>query len=138
MPNGEGPAKFDAKPCDKWSGTEKDTMFCKLEIFGEEPPEVKWFKGFKDLSTDPRYKIWTDGDSNQAILGIEGLKQEDEGAYRCCINGGEENAAEGGVEHEFSIYVTGKSSHITVFPFPLYSDMKVESVDTGMTALENL
>ena len=84
-------------------------MFCKLEIFGEEPPEVKWFKGFKDLSTDPRYKIWTDGDNNQAILGIEGLKQEDEGAYRCCINGGEENAAEGGVEHEFSIYVTGKS-----------------------------
>ena len=138
MPNGEGPAKFDAKPCDKWSGTEKDTMFCKLEIFGEEPPEVKWFKGFKDLSTDPRYKIWTDGDSNQAILGIEGLKQEDEGAYRCCINGGEENAAEGGVEHEFSIYVTGKSSHITVFPFPLYSDMKVESVNTGMAALKNL
>lgn len=40
VPNGEGPAKFDAKPCDKWSGTEKDTMFCKLEIFGEEPPEV--------------------------------------------------------------------------------------------------
>ena len=73
-------------------------MFCKLEIFGAEPPEVKWFKGFKDLSTDPRYKIWTDGDNNQAILGIEGLKQEDEGAYRCCINGGEENAAEGGVQ----------------------------------------
>ena len=30
------------------------------------------------------------------------------------------NAAEGGVKHEFSIYVTGKSSHITLFPFPLY------------------
>ena len=84
-------------------------MFCKLDIFGEVPPEVTWMKGFKNLSTDPRYRIWTDGENNQAILGIESLKQEDEGAYRCCINGGEENAAEGGVEHEFSIYVTGKS-----------------------------
>ena len=112
-------------------------MFCKLEIFGAEPPEVKWFKGFKDLSTDPRYKIWTDGDNNQAILGIEGLKQEDEGAYRCCINGGEENAAEGGVEHEFSIYVTGKSSYITLFPFPQYSDMKVESTNLAMAALKD-
>jgi len=106
QPNGEGPAKFEAKPCDKWSGTEKDKMFCKLDIFGEVPPEVTWMKGFKNLSTDPRYRIWTDGENNQAILGIESLKQEDEGAYRCCINGGEENAAEGGVEHEFSIYVT--------------------------------
>merc|ERR1711884_644999 len=58
--------------------------------------------GFKDLSSDPRYKIWTDGESNQGILGIDGLKQEDEGAYRCVLNEGQE----GEVEHEFSIYVT--------------------------------
>merc|ERR1719411_1314030 len=37
-----------------------------------------------------------------AILGVEGLKQEDEGAYRCVlVVDGEEVA-----EHEFSIYVT--------------------------------
>ena len=110
-------------------------MFCMLEVFGDPPPEVSFFKGFKDLSSDPRFKVWTDGSTGQGILGIENLKQEDEGAYRCCLNGGEEN---GGVEHEFSIYVTGKSSHITVFPFPLYSDMKVESVNTGMAALKIL
>ena len=80
-------------------------MFCMLEVFGDPPPEVSFFKGFKDLSSDPRFKVWTDGETGQGILGIESLKQEDEGAYRCCLNGGEEN---GGVEHEFSIYVTGK------------------------------
>jgi hypothetical protein len=99
----EGQPKFIDKPCDKWSGTEKDKMFCMLEVFGDPPPEVSFFKGFKDLSSDPRFKVWTDGETGQGILGIESLKQEDEGAYRCCLNGGEEN---GGVEHEFSIYVT--------------------------------
>jgi len=98
----EGPAKFADKPCDKWSGTEKDTMFCKLEIWGDPVPTVAFYKGFKDLSSDPRFKIWTDGDSNQGILGIEGLKQEDEGAYRAVLNDG----TDAEVEHEFSIYVT--------------------------------
>lgn len=41
-----------------------------------------------------------------AILGVEGLKQEDEGAYRCVIDNGA-----GEVEHEFSIYVTGIIGH---------------------------
>ena len=106
----EGPAKFADKPCDKWSGTEKDTMFCKLEVWGDPVPSVSFFKGFKDLSSDPRFKIWTDGDSNQMILGIEGLKQEDEGAYRAVLNEGQE----GEVEHEFSIYVTGRPKSIVL------------------------
>ena len=51
-----------------------------------------------------RFKQWTDGDSGQAILGVEGLKQEDEGAYRGVLTDGDGNE----IEHEFSIYVTGK------------------------------
>jgi len=98
----EGPAKFADKPCDKWSGTEKETIYCKLEVWGDPVPTVAFYKGFKDLSSDPRFKIWTDGDSNQAILGVEGLKQEDEGAYRCVLNEGTDTE----VEHEYSIYVT--------------------------------
>jgi len=99
---GEGPAKFADKPCDKWSGSEKETIYCMLEVWGDPVPEVQWFKGFKDLSMEGgRFKIWTDGATNQAVLGVEGLKQEDEGAYRCVLDNGN-----GEVEHEFSIYVT--------------------------------
>jgi len=98
---GEGPAKFADKPCDKWSGTEKETIYCMLEVWGDPAPACAWFKGSKDLSTDPRFKVWTDGASNQTIMGVEGLKQEDEGAYRCVLDNGN-----GEVEHEFSIYVT--------------------------------
>jgi len=103
-PKGPGPCKFIDKPCDKWSGTEKETIFCFLEVFGDPPPQkVEWFKGFKDLSMEGgRFKSWTDGDSGQAILGVEGLKQEDEGAYRCVLTDGDGNE----IEHEFSIYVT--------------------------------
>ena len=69
-------------------------------------PTVQWFKGFKDLSMEGgRFKQWTDGANNLAILGIEGLKQEDEGAYKCVLNNGN-----GEVEHEFSVYVTGKAT----------------------------
>ena len=50
-----------------------------------------------------RFKTWTDGSTNTVILGIENLKQEDEGSYKCVINNGG-----GEVEHEFNIYVTGK------------------------------
>ena len=74
-----------------------------LEVFGDPVPTVQWFKGFKDLKDEgQRFKIWTDGATNQAVLGIEGLKQEDEGAYRCVLDNGN-----GEVEHEFSVYVTG-------------------------------
>ena len=101
-------AKFIDKPCDKWSGTEKETIFCQLEIFGDPVPSVMWFKGFKDLSMEGgRFKQWTDGSSGMAILGIEGLKQEDEGAYKCVVNNGGDD-----VEHEFSVYVTGNNNAI--------------------------
>ena len=74
-------------------------MFCMLEVWGTPAPTIEFYKGFKDLSMEGgRFKIWTDGATNQAILGVEGLKQEDEGAYRCVLNGE--------IEHEFSIYVT--------------------------------
>ena len=46
-----------------------------------------------------RMKMWTDGATNTAVLGLENVKQEDEGAYKCILNGE--------IEHEFSIYVTG-------------------------------
>ena len=91
-------------------------MFCKLEIWGDPVPTVGFFKGFKDLSSDPRYKIWTDGESNQGILGIDGLKQEDEGAYRCVLNEGQE----GEVEHEFSIYVTGRPKPIVLHNYCVF------------------
>ena len=51
-----------------------------------------------------RFKTWTDGDTNTVVLGIENLKQDDEGAYKCVINNGG-----GEVEHEFNIYVTGNT-----------------------------
>jgi len=46
----EGPAKFADKPCDKWSGTEKDTMFCKLEVWGDPVPSVSFSR---DSRTSP-------------------------------------------------------------------------------------
>ena len=47
-----------------------------------------------------RFKAYTDGATGQVVLGMEGIKQDDEGAYKCVLNGE--------VEHEFSVYVTGK------------------------------
>ncbi len=92
-----------AKPQDKFSGSEKENIFMHLEVFGDPPPKVMWFKGFKDLSMEGgRFKAWTDADTNSAILGVEGLKQEDEGLYKCIIDNGN-----GEVEHEFNLYVTG-------------------------------
>ena len=77
-----------------------------LEVWGDPAPSVEFFKGFKDLTMENRFKTWTDGETNQVILGVEGLKQEDEGGYRCVLNGE--------IEHEFSIYVTGKGLVISV------------------------
>ena len=103
-PHGEGPAKFVAKPQDKFSGSEKENIFVHLEVFGDPPPKVMWFKGFKDLTMEGgRFKAWTDGATNSAILGVEGLKQEDEGLYKCILDNGN-----GEVEHEFNVYVTGE------------------------------
>ena len=48
---------------------------------------------------ESRFKRWTDGATGQVVMGIENIKQEDEGAYKCVLNGD--------IEHEFSVYVTG-------------------------------
>ena len=48
---------------------------------------------------ESRFKRWTDGATGQVVMGIENIKQEDEGAYKCVLNGE--------IEHEFSVYVTG-------------------------------
>ena len=56
-------------------------------------------QGFKDLAMESRFKRWTDGATGQVVMGIENIKQEDEGAYKCVLNGE--------IEHEFSVYVTG-------------------------------
>ena len=79
----------------------------QLEVEGDPVPKIEWFKGFKDLSMEGgRFKSWTDGTKNQAVLGIENIKQEDEGAYKCVLNGT--------VEHEFSVYVTGELTNNTL------------------------
>ena len=46
-----------------------------------------------------RFKAWTDGATNNVVLGLENAKQDDEGAYKCILNDT--------IEHEFSIYITG-------------------------------
>ena len=56
-------------------------------------------QGFKDLAMESRFKFWTDGATGQVVLGIEKIKQEDEGAYKCVLNDE--------IEHVFSVYVTG-------------------------------
>jgi len=100
----EPDARFVAKPPDKFSGSEKENLFVMLEVFGDPVPRVEWYKGFKDLASEgegSRFKTWTDGESGSVILGVENLKQEDEGSYKCILNNGGED-----VEHEFNIYVT--------------------------------
>jgi len=94
-----GEAKFIKGALEKFSGEEGENIFVQLEVEGDPVPKIEWFKGFKDLSMEGgRFKSWTDGTKNQAVLGIENIKQEDEGAYKCVLNGT--------VEHEFSVYVT--------------------------------
>lgn len=97
---GEEP-KFVGKPPDKFSAVEGDQVFMFIPVEGDPPPKVEWFKGFKELSQEPRAKQWTDGKSGCAILGLEKTKQEDEGAYRCVLT-----SEKGEVEHEFSVYIT--------------------------------
>ena len=40
------------------------------------------FKGFKDLSVEPRYKFWTNGEDNTITLGCFEARPEDEGDYK--------------------------------------------------------
>lgn len=95
VPKGEA-VKFPGKPCEKIQGTEGQTIYIQLDVEGSPPPTVAWFKGFKDLAMESRFKFWTDGATGQVVLGIEKIKQEDEGAYKCVLNDE--------IEHEFSVY----------------------------------
>ena len=72
-------------------------------VEGNPAPEVQFYKGFKDLSVEPRYKIWTDGsgENNLAILGINACRQEEEGSYKCIIKN-----SHGEAEFEFKYFVT--------------------------------
>lgn len=90
--------KFPGKPCEKISGNEGQTIYIQLDVEGTPAPKVEWVKGFKDLSEEPRCKAWQDGKTGQVVLGIQKIKQDDEGAYKCLLNGE--------IEHEFSVYVT--------------------------------
>jgi len=97
-------AKFPSKPLDKFSGTEKDNVFVQLEVEGDPIPKVEFYKGSIELSSGGpggRFKVWTDGSKNEVILGVEGLKQEDEGSYKCIITN-----EHGESVHDFNIYVT--------------------------------
>ena len=62
---------------------------------------MEWFKGFKDLSVEPRYKFWTNGDDNTVTLGCFEARPEDEGDYRCVLTN-----PSGEVEFAFKFYVT--------------------------------
>ena len=77
--------------------------YVTFTVEGNPAPEVQFYKGFKDLSVEPRYKIWTDGsgENNLAILGINACRQEEEGSYKCIIKN-----SHGEAEFEFKYFVT--------------------------------
>jgi hypothetical protein len=99
-PKGKGPPKFIG-PVDKHSCNEGENGYVAFQIEGNPVPTVEWFKGFKNLNIEPRYKFWTEGSKNQIILGVNQCRQEEEGAYKAVLTNdhGEE-------EYEFNFYVT--------------------------------
>jgi hypothetical protein len=65
---------------------------------------MSFFKGFKDLAMEPRFRMWTrggTGESNIVILGINQCRQEEEAEYKCVLKNehGEE-------EFDFKFFVT--------------------------------
>ena len=70
-------------------------------VEGDPVPKVEWFKGFKDLSVEPRYKFWTNGEDNTVTLGCHESRADDEGDYRCVLSN-----EHGEVEFAFKFYVT--------------------------------
>ena len=75
--------------------------FITFTIEGDPAPTVQWFKGFKDLSVEPRYKFWTNGEDNTITLGCFEARPEDEGDYRAVLTNDS-----GEVEFAFKFYVT--------------------------------
>ncbi|XP_059094392.1 twitchin-like [Tigriopus californicus] len=91
------------KPNDKHSANEGETAFIFFDVEGTPAPKVQFFKGFKDLNVEPRYKSWTNGGDghNQVILGIRECRQEEEGGYRCVLT-----STQGEIDFEFKFFVT--------------------------------
>ncbi|XP_071750036.1 twitchin isoform X1 [Lepeophtheirus salmonis] len=97
----EGKVPKLVNPQDKWSCGEGDNGYVIFQIEGDPLPEIQWFKGFKDLSVEPRYKTWTNGVENTIILGIHSARQEEEGDYKVLLKN-----RYGEHEFEFKYFVT--------------------------------
>ena len=96
-----GPKPKFLSPSDKHATPEGEHGFITFAIEGDPVPKVEWFKGFKDLSVESRYKMWTNGDDNTVTLGCFESRPEDEGDYRCVLTNDS-----GEVEFAFKFYVT--------------------------------
>ena len=102
-PKGSGPPKFIA-PGDKHTANEGDTTYVVFTVEGNPAPDIVWNKGFKDLSSDPRFKIWTsrtDDGENLVILGINQCRQDEEGDYKIILKN-----CNGEEAFEFKFFVT--------------------------------
>ena len=84
-PKGGAKPKF-LGPSDKHSCNEGEHGFITFSVEGDPAPKVEWFKGFKDLSVESRYKFWTNGADNTVTLGCFESRAEDEGDYRCAAD----------------------------------------------------
>ena len=50
-----GPKPKFVNPADKHAVSEGENGFITFTVEGNPAPSVEWFKGFKDLSVEPRY-----------------------------------------------------------------------------------
>ena len=99
-PLGGAKPKF-VSPGDKHACSEGEHGFMTFTVEGDPAPTIEWFKGFKDLSVEPRYKAWTSGADNTVTLGCHEARADDEGDYRCVLKNDN-----GEVEFAFKFYVT--------------------------------
>lgn len=88
-------------PSDKHATTEGSHGFITFTVEGDPVPEIEWFKGFKDLSVEQRYKSWTCGEDNTITLGCFEARPEDEGDYKVVLKN-----SNGVLEYDFKFYVT--------------------------------
>ncbi|XP_023324296.1 twitchin isoform X2 [Eurytemora carolleeae] len=88
-------------PSDKHATSEGTNGFITFSVEGDPAPEVEWFKGFKDLSVESRYKFWTCGEDNTITLGCFEARSEDEGDYKVVVKN-----EHGSTEFDFKFYVT--------------------------------
>ncbi|CAB4056799.1 unnamed protein product [Lepeophtheirus salmonis] len=118
----EGKVPKLVNPQDKWSCGEGDNGYVIFQIEGDPLPEIQWFKGFKDLSVEPRYKTWTNGVENTIILGIHSARQEEEGDYKVLLKN-----RYGEHEFEFKYFVTVEGG--MDFQTPVDQEVQENKVD---------